>query len=111
SSDLPRLMSVGGSMTNSPAVTALDFASAARARGPSDTRAKHSAALATITRNLFIAVPSKGLRRMLPDKDSLHADARSWAAVADRQPGFRAFFHHREILLDLSLAYNPRIRL
>ena len=45
-------------MMNSPEVTAFDFASAARARGSCDARAKHSTALATITRNLFITFPS-----------------------------------------------------
>jgi hypothetical protein len=52
-------MSVGGSIMNSPEVTAFDFASAARALGPCDTRAKHNAAPATITRKLFIASSSK----------------------------------------------------
>ena len=44
-------------MINSPEVTAFDFASAARARGPCDTRAKHSAALAPITRNPLTRSP------------------------------------------------------
>jgi hypothetical protein len=46
---------------NSPAVAVFDFAAAALARGACDARAKHSAPVATITRNLFIAFPSKKL--------------------------------------------------
>src|ERR1051325_3268270 len=90
-------MSVGGSITNSPDVTAFDFASAACARGPCDTRTKLSAALATITPNLFIAVPSKcsALRSFVQVLLDRHPQPRTL-----RQGEIALLIEHRRLLKD-----------